>query len=176
MSPKKRYQWNEMEEDLDEMRPSRSQKKRESTALQQLGEELATLSASQLAAMPLSDSTRTALLDWQKLSSHEGRRRQMQYIGRLMREEKDSSAIRKALDILKLGHLGETASLQRVEQLRDQLLQASPAELDTLLEPFPAEEKTLRELVDRARNEREHGRPPHAFRALFRKLRELTVG
>ncbi len=175
MPPKKRYQWNELEEELEDDRPSRSQKKRESTALQKLGEELAILSPSQLAGMPVTDSIRNALLEWQKLSSHEGRRRQMQYIGRLMREEGDASAIRDALDLLKLGQAGETASFKKAELLREQLMQASPSELDTLLAPFPSAEKDLRDLVIRARNEREHGRPPHAFRALFRKLRELPA-
>lgn len=175
MPPRKRYQWNGMEEDLEDNRPSRSQKKRESTALQQMGEELAVLSPSQLATMPISDSIRNALLEWQKLSSHEGKRRQMQYIGRLMREEGDAQAIQDALALLKLGHAGETASFKKLELLRDQLMQASPDELDTLLSPFPSEEKTLRDLVLRARNEREHNRPPHAFRSLFRKLRELNI-
>lgn len=175
MPPRKRYQWNGIEEDLEDNRPSRSQKKRESTALQQMGEELAVLSPSQLATMPISDSIRTALLEWQKLSSHEGKRRQMQYIGRLMREEGDAQAIQDALALLKLGHAGETASFKKLELLRDQLMQASPDELDTLLSPFPSEEKTLRDLVLRARNEREHNRPPHAFRSLFRKLRELNI-
>lgn len=175
MPPRKRYQWNGIEEDLEDNRPSRSQKKRESTALQQMGEELAVLSPSQLATMPISDSIRNALLEWQKLSSHEGKRRQMQYIGRLMREEGDAQAIQDALALLKLGHAGETASFKKLELLRDQLMQASPDELDTLLSPFPSEEKTLRDLVLRARNEREHNRPPHAFRSLFRKLRELNI-
>ena len=176
MPPRKRSQWNGSEEAYEDDRPSRSQKKRDSTALQRMGEELAALSPSQIMAMPLSDAIRDALLEWQQLSSHEGRRRQMQYVGRLMREEGDASAIREALDRLRLGHAGETASFRKTEHLRDQLMQASPAELDTLLEPLSSEDQTaLRDLVARARNEREHGRPPHAFRALFRRLRDLPV-
>lgn len=174
MPPKKRYQWDTNDSEYDDDRPSRSQKKRDSTALQQMGEELSVLAPSVLAKMPLTDTVRNALLEWQKLSSHEGRRRQMQFVGRLMREEVDAGAVREALDTLKLGHAGETADFKRAEKLRDDLMDAGQSELDNLLRPFAEEDaRELRELVGRARNEREHSRPPHAFRALFRKLRTL---
>ncbi len=174
MPPKKRYQWDTISSEYDDDRPSRSQKKRDSTALQVMGEELSALSPSVLAKMPISNNIREALIEWQRLGSHEGRRRQMQYVGRLMREEGDAQAIREALDRLKLGHAGETASFKRFEKLRDDLMIASEAELDELLAPFASEDaKELRELTAKARNEREHGRPPHAFRALFRKLKSL---
>ena len=130
MPPKKRY------------RPSRSQKKRDSTALQRMGEELTTLGSSVLAKMPLTPNIREAVLEWQRLSSHEGRRRQMQYIGRLMREEADPQAVRDALDAIKLGHTGETASFKRSEKLRDDLMNATDAEMDTLLAAFSAEDAT----------------------------------
>ena len=87
MPPKKRYQWDTKDSEFEDDRPSRSQKKRDSTALQRMGEELTTLGSSVLAKMPLTPNIREAVLEWQRLSSHEGRRRQMQYIGRLMREE-----------------------------------------------------------------------------------------
>ena len=105
-----------------------------------MGEELAVLAPSVLEKMPLTPNIREALLEWQRLSSHEGRRRQMQYVGRLMREEGDALAVREAL-----------------------------------LSPYGEEDAAeLRDLIARARNEKEHGRPPHAFRALFRKLKTLS--
>ncbi len=174
MPPKKRYQWDTISSDSEDDRPSRSQKKRDSTALQCMGEELSALSPSVLARMPLTDNIREALLEWHRLNSHESRRRQMQYVGRLMREEGDPQAISDALEALKLGHSGETANFKRFEKLRDDLMIASADELDALLAPFaPEDAKELRELTAKARNEREHGRPPHAFRALFRKLKSL---
>ena len=94
MPPKKRYQWDTKDSEFEDDRPSRSQKKRDSTALQRMGEELTTLGSSVLAKMPLTPNIREAVLEWQRLSSHEGRRRQMQYIGRLMREEADPQAVR----------------------------------------------------------------------------------
>lgn len=175
MPPKKRYQWDAVTSDSTEERPSRSQKKRDSTALQNMGEELAALSPSMLEKMPLTPNLREAVLEWRRLSSHESRRRQMQYIGRLMREEGDAPAVREALDGIRLGHAGETALFKRCEKLRDDLMTAAPDEVDGLLAPFaPEDAAELRDLLAKARNEREHGRPPHAFRALFRTLKSLA--
>ena len=160
MPPKKRYQWDTKDSEFEDDRPSRSQKKRDSTALQRMGEELTTLGSSVLAKMPLTPNIREAVLEWQRLSSHEGRRRQMQYIGRLMREEADPQA----------------ASFKRSEKLRDDLMNATDAEMDTLLAAFSAEDATeIRDLTAKARNERKHSRPPHAYRALFRKLKSLPA-
>lgn len=177
MPPKKRYQWNPQGNELDDDRPSRSQKKRDSTALQNMGEDLTTLSPGVLAKMPLTPGIRDAVREWHDVASHEGRRRQMQYIGRLMREEADANALREALDSLKAGHAVETVSFKHLEKRRDELMLATSAELDSLLAPYPAEAQTaLRDLIARAQNEREHGRPPQSFRALFRKLKELVEG
>lgn len=175
MPPKKRYQWDTITASGEDDRPSRSQKKRESTALQNMGEELAALAPSVLEKMPLTPNIREALLEWQRLSSHEGRRRQMQYIGRLMREEGDAPAVQEALDAIKLGHGLQSAAFKRCEKLRDDLMAAAPDEAEALLAAYGEEDAAeLRDLLARARNEREHGRPPHAFRALFRKLKTLA--
>lgn len=175
MPPKKRYQWDTITAAREDDRPSRSQKKRESTALQNMGEELAALAPSVLEKMPLTPNIREAVLEWQRLSSHESRRRQMQYIGRLMREEGDAPAVQEALDAIKLGQGLQSAAFKQCEKLRDDLMVATPAEAETLLAPYGEEDAAeLRDLIARARNEREHGRPPHAFRALFRKLKTLA--
>ena len=153
MPPKKRYQWDTKDSEFEDDRPSRSQKKRDSTALQRMGEELTTLGSSVLAKMPLTPNIREAVL-----------------------EEADPQAVRDALDAIKLGHTGETASFKRSEKLRDDLMNATDAEMDTLLAAFSAEDATeIRDLTAKARNEREHSRPPHAYRALFRKLKSLPA-
>ena len=83
-----------------------------------------------------------------------------------MREEADPQAVRGALDAIRLGHAGETASFKRSEKLRDDLMIATDAEMDALLAAFPAEDAAeIRGLTAKARNEREHSRPPHAYRA-----------
>lgn len=175
MPPRKQHQWNQVDGLVEDDRPSRSQKKRDSTALQKMGEELAALGPAALAKMPLTPNIMVSIREWQKLSSHEGRRRQMQYIGRLMREEGDAAAIREALDSYKQGLSGATAAFKHCEQLRDALLAAETEDAARALLGDFSEEATaeLLELIAQARNEREHKRPPHAFRALFRKLQNL---
>ena len=85
-------------------RPSRSQKKRDSLALQKIGCELASLSAAVTDLMPISDDLRRALAELRAMEGLDGsRRRQIQYIGRLMREEPDPDGIRECLDRLKQG-------------------------------------------------------------------------
>lgn len=174
MPPKKRYQWNPSQEEVTEDRPSRSQKKRDSTALQRMGEELAALAPSVLETMPISPLLRQAVLEWQQMHSRESRRRQMQYIGRLMREDADTGALREALDRLQMGHTVDTAVFKQAERWREDLLGASPDELDGLLAVFGEAGPSLRDLVLQVHNERQHQRPPHAFRALFRHLRTLA--
>ena len=174
MPRNKTYQWHRTQESLDDDRPSRSQKKRDSTQLQGLGEELSALAPSVLESIPLSQDLRGAILEWQQMGSRESRRRQMQYIGRLMREEPDVDAISQALAKLRLGHAGETLRFRQAEALRTALMEASPVELGKLLEPYGQQDE-LRDLIARARNEQEHSRPPHAFRLLFRKLREAMI-
>lgn len=84
MARKKRYQVQGGELATTEERPSRSAKKRQATALQNLGQELTELSSDTWTALP--DDLREALRNHAGLKDHEARRRQQQYIGRLMRE------------------------------------------------------------------------------------------
>ncbi|MDR2726880.1 MAG: DUF615 domain-containing protein [Deltaproteobacteria bacterium] len=77
--------------------PSRSQRKRDSLALQRVGEALTRCSDAALAGLPLSDALRQAVTDWKRIPSREGKRRQLQYIGRLMRKEEESEALIAAL-------------------------------------------------------------------------------
>lgn len=89
MARKKRYQLQDGELAQQEERPSRSAKKRQATALQNLGEELLHLSPDVWNEMP--DDLREALRHYRTLKDHEARRRQQQYVGRLMRELDEES-------------------------------------------------------------------------------------
>lgn len=178
MARKKRYQWDVSDQGDNTEAPSRSQKKRDSTALQVLGEELARLPLTRLAHLPLSPELDEALRLLARITDNEGRRRQKQFIGRLMREV-DHHAVRTALDNVSIGHTQDNAAFHRAERLRDTLLDASPEALGPLLAPWPELEAELRSLVHDAQQERaslgtSKARPPHAQRALFRKLRELV--
>ncbi len=85
----RRNSWQIGGEDITE-RPSRSQKKRDSTALQKTGEELLRLSPAKLAGLPLPEDLKKALADCAAMKNREAKRRQMQYIGRLMREAQEA--------------------------------------------------------------------------------------
>jgi ribosome-associated protein len=161
-----------MEEDEFQTRPSKSQKKRDMHALQEMGTELAELSAERLARIDMPDALRDALREAQRLNRHEARRRQLQYIGRLMRDI-DPAPIREALDAVKGASAAETARQHRLEKLRERLL-GDEAVLTEIGAAHPGADITrLKQLRRGALHEREAGKPPKHFRELFRLLREI---
>jgi ribosome-associated protein len=102
--------------------PSKSQLKREMTALQDLGAELVELSRERLAKIEMPERLRDALLDAQRFTKHEARRRQMQYIGKIMRDI-DAAPLRAAMDEIK--GLSEAANIRQhqLERLRTRLME-----------------------------------------------------
>ena len=156
-------------------RPSKSQRKRDMHALQGLGEALVELSAERLARIDMPDALRSALLETQRITSHGARRRQLQYVGRLMREV-DVEPIREALAALNGASAAETARQHRLERLRERLLD-DEATLTEIGNAFPgADLQRLRQLRRSALKEREQNKPPKSFRELFRVLRDLEEG
>ena len=150
---------------------SRSQRKRNSTALQEIAEELTRLAPGQWQRLPLTPDLLEALHLWRRIGDREGRRRQLQYLGRLMREANDG-AIASGLAVLRDAKTQETTLLRSVECLRKALIQANLAERDKLLAEWPEAEEELRSLLDAIRLD--NGTPARdAYRALFRRLREL---
>jgi ribosome-associated protein len=151
---------------------SKSQKKRDMHALQELGTALVELSTERLARVDMPDTLREAILQAQRITAHEGRRRQMQYIGRLMRDV-DPAPMREALAVVKGASAAETARLHRVERLRERLLE-DEAVLTEIGRDHPgADLSRLRQLRRGVLREREAGRPVKGYRELFRTLREL---
>ncbi|MBI4989646.1 MAG: DUF615 domain-containing protein [Rhodocyclales bacterium] len=162
----------DLEYDGEPERPSKSQRKREMHALQDMGAALVELSAERLARIDMPDALRGALLEAQRLTRHEARRRQMQYIGRLMRDV-DPAPIREALDAINGASAIETARQHRLERLRERLLE-DEAVLTEIGTAHPGADITrLRQLRRGALHEREAGKPPKNFRELFRLLREI---
>ncbi len=97
--PPRRHQWNSAPgADQDEERVSRSQRKRESSALQELGEKLAALSPARQEELPLPPDLRDALVEFRRISNREARRRHLQYIGRLMREAEAEGLLDEILE------------------------------------------------------------------------------
>ena len=153
-------------------RPSKSQIKRDMTALQDLGAQLVALSAERLARIDMPDALRDAVREAQRISKHEAKRRQLQYIGRLMRSA-DPAPIQAALDEINGVSAAANARQHRLEQLRTRLL-ADEGVLGELAAAHPGIDlQHLRQLRRNALKEQELGKPPRAFRELFRVLREL---
>lgn len=143
-------------------------------ALQDLGVELVGLNEQQLAAMQLPESLLEAVLEARRLSKHEAKRRQMQYIGRLMRDI-DAAPIRGRLEQWRGQGREHTAQLHAIERWRDELLSADPALARFLDEHPAADSQKLRTLIRNARREQKETLPPKSYRELFRLLRETMT-
>ena len=157
---------------IDQERPSKTQRKKQMNELQALGERLVTLNAAQLDGIGLPEDLRTAVADAQGIPGRESRRRQLQYIGRLMREV-DAQPIREkiaAWDGLSREH---AAKLHAIERWRERLLDDEAAIEELLRERPGADSRRLRSLTRNARAEREAARQPKSYRELFRLLRDI---
>ena len=161
-----------IEAEVDDRPPSKSQKKRDSLALQDLGGELVALSSAQLARVDMPDALRLAVREAQRINSNGAKRRQMQYIGRLMREA-DPAPIQAALDAIKGVSAAAKAREQQLERLRARLIENEQGLADIAIAFASADLQQLRQLRRNALKEQELGKPPRAFREIFRVLREL---
>jgi len=150
---------------------SKTQRKREMHALQALGAALVELPLSQLESLPLPEELAAAVREAHRIGSHEGKRRHMQYIGRIMREV-DAEPIRTALADLQGRSGAARAKHRRTEQWRDRLLEDDGAFTEFAREHPQADLQALRTLIRNARAEIAARRAPHAQRALFRALRD----
>jgi ribosome-associated protein len=154
-----------------QQRPSKSQRKREMTALQALGESLLELPPALLARLELPERLREALAEMRRIGSHEGRRRQAQYIGRLMRDV-DPAPLQAAIELARGDSRRAVALMHRCEQLRERLL-ADDAALAAVVAQLPgADVQRLRTMIRAARREQRDGRPPKHARQLYRWLHE----
>jgi ribosome-associated protein len=151
---------------------SKTRRKTEMHDLQSLGQTLVHLSAPRLSELGLPERLADAIEQARGISKHEARRRQMQYIGRLMRDV-DPEPIRARLAQWGAAPAAEKARLAAVERWRERLL-ADSAALDQLCTAAPhADPARLSALVARVQGERARAAPPHAYRELFRVLNTL---
>lgn len=156
----------------EELQPSKTQRKKEMQSLQDLGEELTELSTDQIAGLDLPDNLRGALLEAKRISKRGAIRRQLQYVGRLMRDV-DAAPIRAQLDALKGLSAEHTARLHAAERWRERLLEDDDALAAFLSENTHADSQHLRTLIRNARHEAKEGKPPKSFRELFRAVRDV---
>ena len=152
--------------------PSKSQLKREMTALQDLGAELVKLSKDRLAKIDMPERLRDALLDAQRFTKHEAKRRQMQYIGKIMRDI-DAAPLQAAMDEIKGKSDAATIRQHQLENLRTRLME-DETKFSELARDYPAADiQHLRQLRRNALKEAQQNKPPRAYRELFRELRNL---
>lgn len=150
---------------------SKSEIKRDAEVLKKLGVELVQLSLNELAKIPLDDALLHAIELAQKIKK-EGYRRQIQYIGKLLRS-RDIEPINQALDKLKNRHNQQNALFHKIEKLRDELIESGNAE--NILALYPdADRQQLRQLARTAKKERDTNKPPKSARQLFQYLKELS--
>ncbi len=164
---------------------SRTDLKKESAELQKLGEALVTLRSDLLAGLALPEKLLDALAEADRITNFEGKRRQMQYVGKLMRglDEGTLDMVREALATQHAGSARETLALHEAERWRDDLIARDEAVGDWLARYPGTDSQQLRSLVRQARKDRpapdadaaSRGLAPRqgrAYREIFQLVRE----
>ena len=156
------------------LRPSKTRRKTDSHELQDLGVALTELPDDRLDALPLSETLIDAVRAWKQTRTHEGKRRQMQYIGKLMRAA-DAEPIRQAVTEMQLGRAKDALALHEAERWRAELIASDDAATRWMAGYPGSDAQQLRSLVRSARKdaslvpERRSGR---AYRELFRFIKQ----
>ena len=153
---------------------SKTEMKNDMNDLQKLGEELVALKPAALEKFPISDDLYVAIKDAQRFKN-EARRRQLQYIGKLMRNI-DPQPIQAALDKLRNKHAQATAELHKLEMLRDRVVEEGDATIEEIMDTYPtADRQRLRQLARQAKKEKQQAKPPKASREIFQILKDLVA-
>lgn len=155
---------------------SKSQRKREMTALQVLGAEIEALPRERFKRVPLPEHVQEALAEARRITDHEGKRRQMQYVGKVMRSLDDAeiAAIRRTLETFKGASRAETTRLHLIERWRDRLV-ADDGAMTAYCADYPdTDVQTLRTLVRNARREAQQQKPPRAAREIFQLVKSAV--
>ena len=158
-------------------RPSKTELKRQSDALQKMGETLVEAPRDRVKRVPMPEDVLDAILACQQITNHEGRRRQMQFVGKKMRtlDEAEVAVIQQTIDSWKGASKSETAAMHALERRRDKLLVDDKA-LTTLLEENPElDVQHLRTLIRNARKEQAENKPPKAYREIFQILKQIDA-
>lgn len=157
------------------IRPNKSQLKRDSDALQALGTQLTQATATTVAKCGLPDNLLAAIKEYHRLpNAHGAQRRQLQLIGKLMRDV-DEETVERIHAQLNLNVEMEKRKFHRIEQLRDHLLNGDKQQLTEVLAEYPAlDAQAVGQLIRQARKEAEQNGPPAASRKLFKLLRDAV--
>ncbi|CAH0352989.1 hypothetical protein AQB9606_02983 [Aquabacterium sp. CECT 9606] len=159
-------------------RPSKSQRKRDSHDLQALGEALVTMPKDRLADIDLPESLSDAVDDYKRTKSFEGKRRQMQYIGKLLRGV-DPEPIKEAVASFQLGHARNALALHDAERWRAELV-ADDNTLTRWVAEYPQSDvQKMRALIRNARKDfaaAPENRSGRGFRELFQHIKQTLEG
>lgn len=165
-------------EDPDDERPSKSQLKRDMAALQALGVELLSLPEKRVAALNLPEALMDALAEARRIKgAHEGKRRQLQLIGKLMRHV-DPAPIREAVAEFKLGRAQDSLQLHQAERWRVRLVEEDSALQDYIDTFADTDVQQLRSLIRAARKDRAQApeqRNGRAWRELFQMIKSQVL-
>jgi ribosome-associated protein len=165
-------------------KPSKTRRKQTSHDLQDLGEALMELPATRLAKLDLPESLRDAIDELRRVRSHEGRRRHLQYIGKLMRHV-DPEPLREAVAAFRLPSAKETLALHEAERWRARLVSDDNALTVWLREHPETDAQALRSLIRSARKDRAEAeaaaagsepRKSRAWRELFQLVKAGLAG
>jgi ribosome-associated protein len=170
------FQSSEFEQEYE--RPSKSQLKRDSTALQKLGQDLIDEPRDRVKRVPMPEDVREAILECQLIKDHEGRRRQLQFVGKKMRtlDADEIAVIQKTIDSWRGQSKSDTAAMHALERRRDKLLTDDQALTDLLGQHPQLDAQQLRTLIRNARKEQAENKPPKAYREIFQILKQLQSG
>ncbi|QHB17822.1 MULTISPECIES: ribosome biogenesis factor YjgA [Mannheimia] len=165
---KNEIDWTDDEEEI--IWVSKSEIKRDSEHLKKIGAELIELTPQNLEKIPLDDTLKEAIRQAQSFKM-EARRRQIQFIGKLLRNQ-DPNPIQEALDKVKNRHNQQQALLHKLELVRDQLIAMGDPSLDNLLNEYPhLDRQHLRNLIRGAIKEREANKPAKNYREIYQYLK-----
>ncbi|CDG81289.1 conserved hypothetical protein [Janthinobacterium agaricidamnosum NBRC 102515 = DSM 9628] len=146
------------------------------TVLQKLGEELVNEARDRVKRVPMPEDVRDAILECQLIKDHEGRRRQLQFVGKKMRtlDEEEVAAIQRTIDSWKGLSKADTAAMHAMERRRDKLLSDDKALTVLLSENPELDVQHLRTLIRNARKEQAENKPPKAYREIFQILKQIA--
>jgi ribosome-associated protein len=159
-------------EDEEELPPSKTRIKKQMHELRDLGKELTDLSKDQLAQLDIPESLLDAILEMKTINKFGAQRRQIQYIGKLMREV-DPAPILAKLDAWKGKSQQHTAYMHLLERWRDRLMESDSALTELLAAHPAADAQHLRALLRNAHKEIETNKPPKNYREIFQVLRQI---
>lgn len=164
---------NQEEEDEEIIWVSKSEIKRDAEELKRLGAELVDLGKNALEKIPLDEELLAAVELAQRIKK-EGRRRQLQLIGKMLRS-RDVDPIRQALDKLKNRHNQQVALFHKLEALRDRLIEQGDEAMNEVITLYPhADRQQLRSMIRNAQKEKAGNKAPKLSRQIFQYLRELA--